>query len=194
MAQTDRMTDRRTWRLYDWPGPEGRVSKNIPFYDEWIPSDDSSLLCTKVFCTKGFYPSLAWIPLLPNNLCTTCTMDALLHAALQSSVQRAESRVKREDCWLESIEGRVKSAYYRVESGECILQSGEWRVQSAPSPASQAALFATFLLGTISCRRSLAENAGSLGLALCSSIYKTGLAALWCCNVLWTCCANSVLL
>ena len=25
--QTDRQTHRRTWRLYDWPGPEGRVSE-----------------------------------------------------------------------------------------------------------------------------------------------------------------------
>ena len=24
----DKQPDRRTWQLYDWPGPEGRVDKN----------------------------------------------------------------------------------------------------------------------------------------------------------------------
>ena len=28
---TDTHTDRRTWRLYDWHGPEGRVSENYSF-------------------------------------------------------------------------------------------------------------------------------------------------------------------
>ena len=72
-----------------------------------------SALFTKVFCTKGFSTSFGCIPLLPYNFCTTCTKFALLHVALQCSVQRAKWREKREDCRVESA---VKSEEWRGKS------------------------------------------------------------------------------
>ena len=41
--QTDIHTDIRTWRLYDRPGPEGRVSENLKFINYM------KLLCQELF-------------------------------------------------------------------------------------------------------------------------------------------------